>query len=107
MSDSMSRLQLSKRQFYNQSRVAQTYDEQRFGGASGAWVNAREIELVLSLLPHSGRVLDLGCGTGRLTRALAARGAVVGLDAAGAMLAQASTAQAREANHGEFVQGDL
>jgi ubiquinone/menaquinone biosynthesis C-methylase UbiE len=102
----MSRLQLSKRQFYNQSKVAQTYDEQRFGGASGAWVNAREIELVLSLLPPSGRVLDLGCGTGRLTRALAARGTAVGLDAAAAMLAQASRAQAREANHGDFVQGD-
>ncbi len=56
---------------------------------------------MLSLLPPSGRVLDLGCGTGRLTRALAARSPAVGLDAAAAMLAQA-----RAVKPGEFVQGD-
>ena len=40
------------------------------------------------------RVIDLGCGTGRLTRELAARvpgGAVVGLDASRDMLTQAAT----------------
>lgn len=65
------------------------YDELRFGGASGAWVNAREIELVRALLPPFRRALDLGCGTGRLTRALAQYGRVVGIDASRAMLAQA------------------
>jgi ubiquinone/menaquinone biosynthesis C-methylase UbiE len=101
MNDSANKSPLSKKQFYNQSRIAQTYEEQRFGGASGAWVNDREIDLALSLVPPSPRVLDLGCGTGRLTRALAKRGRTVGMDAASAMLAVA-----REQNTSDFIQGD-
>ena len=73
----------------------------RFGGASGAWVNTREIDLVLSLLPPFRRALDLGCGTGRLTRTLGQRGETIGMDASSAMLAQA-----RETDRSEFVQGD-
>lgn len=70
-----------KREFYRQPEVTDSYEAQRFGGASGNRVNAREIELVLDLLPEAGRVLDLACGTGRLTRALVASGrTVVGLD---------------------------
>lgn len=79
-----------KRGFYRQSAVAETYDAQRFGGASGQWVNQREITRVLDLLPEAGRVLDLGCGTGRLSRQLVAAGReVVMLDASAAMLGQA------------------
>ncbi len=77
-----------KRQFYARPEVAGHYDEQRFGGASGAWVNAREIELALSLVPPFKRALDLGCGTGRLSRALATCGETVGLDTSFAMLEQ-------------------
>lgn len=97
----MSKSSLSKRKFYNQPDIAQTYHEQRFGGASDAWVNAREIELALQLLPVSQRVLDLGCGTGRMTRALAGRTRLIGVDAANAMLALA-----HQANTAAFVQGD-
>lgn len=79
----------AKREFYAQPHVANTYDELRFGGASGAWVDAREIEIVLSLLPPFRRALDLGCGTGRLTRALVQRGVTIGVDSSSAMLAQA------------------
>ncbi len=79
----------SKQAFYSRPEVAASYADQRFGGASGAWVNQREIETVLSLLPPSRRILDLGCGTGRLTRVLAGRSWTVGLDASAAMLAQA------------------
>ncbi len=61
---------------------------------------------MLSLLPPSRRVLDLGCGTGRLTRVLVARAATIGVDAAGAMLAQASIARAPEGNNAKYVQGD-
>ena len=92
---------MNKREFYSQPKIAQTYDELRFGGASGAWVNAREIDLALSLLPPFQQALDLGCGTGRLTRALGQRGKTIGMDASSAMLANA---QAN--NPSGFVQGD-
>ena len=92
---------MNKREFYSQSKIAQTYDELRFGGASGAWVNTREIDLALSLLPPFRQALDLGSGTGRLTRALAPRGKTIGMDASSAMLAKA-----QENNLGGLVQGD-
>ena len=76
-----------KRSFYQQVEVARSYEQQRFGGLSGAWVNRREIDIVLRLLPRGGTVADVGCGTGRLAQALAGRGDhVVGLDTSLAML---------------------
>jgi SAM-dependent methyltransferase len=50
--------------------------------------------LIELLAPRTGeRILDLGCGTGKLTRALADRGAsVLGVDASPDMLAQARAA---------------
>ncbi len=101
MSSRVSPSRLAKHEFYDQADIAAAYEEQRFGGSSGAWVHARETELVLSLLPASGRVLDLGCGTGRLTRELARRGEPVGLDAASAMLSRA-----RASAEADFVRGD-
>jgi ubiquinone/menaquinone biosynthesis C-methylase UbiE len=84
---STGRSSLSKRAFYSRDDVARQYDRQRFAGPSGARVNARELALVESLLPAAGRVLDLACGTGRLTRRLVARGhRVVAVDSSIAML---------------------
>jgi SAM-dependent methyltransferase len=91
----------AKRQFYSQPEVASVYDDLRFGGASGAWVNAREIDLVSSLLPPFRRALDLGCGTGRLTRVLSQRGLTIGIDVSSAMLARA-----RENESLPLAQGD-
>jgi len=90
-----------KRVFYSQPQIASDYNELRFGGASGAWVNAREIELVLSLLPPFQCALDLGCGTGRLTQVLAQRGHTIGIDASGAMLAET-----QQQNRLVLAQGD-
>lgn len=91
----------SKREFYAQPDIVRAYDDLRFGSASGAWVNARELELVQALLPPFQRALDLGCGTGRLTRTLAPRGQVIGVDAARAMLTEA-----QKENRLALVQGD-
>jgi SAM-dependent methyltransferase len=65
---------LVKRAFYGRPNIARDYDHQRFGGPSGTRVNQRELEIVESQLPGSGRVLDLACGTGRLAHRLAAGG---------------------------------
>jgi len=66
------------------------YDRRRFGSPSGEWVNNREIAAVLALLPPGGQILDLGCGTGRLSRQLVARNyKVILLDSSDAMLARA------------------
>ncbi len=75
-----------KRAFYSQVEISESYERQRFGGASGARVNTRELELALSLLPGIGSVLDLATGTGRLALAISGRGQpVVGLDYSPAM----------------------
>jgi len=78
---------VEKRSFYRRVDVADTYDAQRFGGDSGARVNARELALACDLLPAGGVVADVGCGTGRLTKALRGRGdRVIPCDASLAML---------------------
>ncbi|HEU0168732.1 MAG TPA: class I SAM-dependent methyltransferase [Chloroflexota bacterium] len=88
----MSALVEAKRAWYREERVARGYDAQRFGGASGEYVNAREIDLTLELLPaYSPVVADVGCGTGRLLPSLRSRAAsVIGLDASLAMLSEAA-----------------
>ncbi|MBI3745585.1 MAG: methyltransferase domain-containing protein [Chloroflexi bacterium] len=63
----------------------------------------------LPLLGHE-RVLDAGCGSGRVTEALAERlsaGHVVALDASAAMLDEARRRLARFGEHASFVQADL
>ena len=67
---------------------------------------------VLERLPLAGdeRVLDAGCGSGRVTEALAERlpnGRVVALDASPAMLVEARRRLARFGDRIEFVQADL
>jgi trans-aconitate 2-methyltransferase len=67
---------------------------------------------VLDRLPLTGRerVLDAGCGSGRVTEALAERlpgGFVVALDASPAMLDEARRRLARFGERIEYVQADL
>lgn len=72
---------MDKRTFYRQPDVVKAYDQQRFSGASGQRVSRREIDLALAMLPTTGTVLDLACGTGRMAEAMRSRGqAAVGLD---------------------------
>src|SRR5207302_10671977 len=81
----------------------QTWDAGLYDGRH-AFVWKHGASLVGLLAPRPGeRVLDLGCGTGHLTAALAAAGAgVVGLDRSEEMLAQARSAYPAL----EFVCGD-
>lgn len=64
-------------------------------------MDAREIDIVQSLVPGFHRALDLACGTGRLTRVLSLRGETIGMDSSAAMLAQA-----RNKIEAPFAQGD-
>jgi SAM-dependent methyltransferase len=77
-----------KRAFYSRPDVTASYEHQRFSGASGARVNQREIQIALAMLPATGVVLDLACGTGRLAVPIAERGQpIVGVDYSPAMAA--------------------
>ena len=84
---------------------AATYD--RVANPQARWGMA-----VLDRLPLRGseRVLDAGCGSGRVTEALAQRlpaGSVVALDSSAAMLAEARRRLERFGDRIEFVQADL
>jgi trans-aconitate methyltransferase len=81
----------------------QTWDPGLYDGRH-AFVWRHGASLVELLAPRPGeRILDLGCGTGHLTAAIAAAGAsVVGLDQSEHMLSQARSAHPAL----EFVQGD-
>lgn len=63
----------AKRRFYQKSEVVSHYDDWRFGGPGGAYVNERELQAVTDLLATMGKnvaILDLPCGTGRLSERL-------------------------------------
>ncbi|WIX77449.1 methyltransferase domain-containing protein [Amycolatopsis carbonis] len=70
-------------------------------------VNSGFNEFLLAAVGPGDDVVDLGCGTGQLTRLAAARsgsGRVLGVDLSGPMLA---TARARSAGNVVFEQGDV
>jgi SAM-dependent methyltransferase len=64
-------------------------------------------EWLLRLLPASGRVLDLGCGAGRIAVALARRGfEVSGVDVSAPLLEVATSIATREGLSAHFVRVD-
>ncbi|MFE7901986.1 class I SAM-dependent methyltransferase [Streptomyces sp. NPDC057424] len=96
-------------------------DEQaaRWNGPSGrAWVDLQGVlnemfrpieELLVDAVSaeHAGRVLDVGCGTGGITRAVARRvGHCVGVDISGPMIETARARAEQEGVPASFVQAD-
>ncbi len=67
-------------------RIADTYDESRFGNSYGRFIDAEERAVLDRLFPPGSREqrLEIACGTGRLTNY-----ATHGLDASAEMLARA------------------
>lgn len=60
-------------------KTAKQYDRVRFSGRAGSWGHRRQVEVLQGFCPNwrSKRVLEIGCGTGRITEALARWGASV------------------------------
>ncbi len=83
------------KQHYQDKDVVDDYDAARFSSLKGRLVNWREQRLVMGALGQASlkppaRILDLPCGTGRVTLTLAERGFIVtGADVSEAMLARA------------------
>jgi 2-polyprenyl-3-methyl-5-hydroxy-6-metoxy-1,4-benzoquinol methylase len=73
--------------------TAEIYDRQRFSGISGRWGHNRQIEILKCLVGDLAgkKVLEVGCGTGRITEMLARLGAnITATDISGEMLNVAS-----------------
>ena len=81
--------------------------ENRLDYRPEAGLDAAENALVERFLPPRGRVLDLGCGNGRVALALAERGYVVeGLDISPSMIEEARAAAAAAGVDARFRVGD-
>src|SRR3954454_179501 len=84
-----------KRDFYRSSQVADDYDFHRFSTPERQKRNARKwaaIQKALSLTTGVRTILDLPCGTGRFTGALARNGyEIVGSDISMEMLGKAAS----------------
>jgi SAM-dependent methyltransferase len=97
-------------EWYQADEIAEAYEDKRFSGG-GRLVNRREKEAALGALGplEDTSVLEIACGTGRFSVAMAERGAdVTGIDISGPMLAQGreSARNAGLADQIEFLRGD-
>jgi ubiquinone/menaquinone biosynthesis C-methylase UbiE len=86
----MLELPYSAKTAYQSVEAAETYDQIRFENLKGRWTDKREKEIIgefLKDLPKGSLVLDLACGTGRITEFLLSQGyRVWGVDVSKEML---------------------
>ena len=97
-----------KRDFYRSAQVAEDYDFHRFSSPERQKRNARKwaaIEKALSLTQGVKTILDLPCGTGRFTGALARKGyEVVASDISLEMLQKAASVSQQEIAAGQKLE---
>lgn len=77
--------------WYQEEEVAESYEDERFGGRGGFHINRREQDAINSLMGdvEGKRVLEVATGTGRFAEMLRDRGAdVVGIDISKEMMLQ-------------------
>jgi SAM-dependent methyltransferase len=97
-------------EWYQADEIAEAYEDKRFSGG-GRLIDRREQDAALDALGplEETSVLEIACGTGRFSVAMAERGAdVTGIDISGPMLTQ-GRANARTAgldDRIEFLRGD-
>jgi len=78
---------VEKKGYYRRDDVAGSYDEIRFSSEGGRMTHEREIAVIKDSFKPGERVLEIGCGTARLLKALNAQGwDVMGMDQSVAML---------------------
>jgi SAM-dependent methyltransferase len=98
---------LPQEKFYSDRNTAGKYDRVRFRSRGGAIIDQVEKELVLKALgKRKGvKILDLGCGTGRLIYELSQRGYrnIYGLDISGPMLSIAK----KRVPAAKFIKADV
>ncbi|HVP37000.1 MAG TPA: methyltransferase domain-containing protein [Terriglobales bacterium] len=86
----MVELSYPARTAYQSKQAAETYDRLRFQSLKGKWLDAKEKKLIgelLGFLPPGSRILDLACGTGRISEYLLVKGYEVwGVDISQEML---------------------
>lgn len=100
-----------KKRFYRDAHVAAHYDAERFRGPLKEHRNRRKWRAIIAALESLGSgvstLLDLPCGTGRFTPALAARGLdVVGSDISHEMMSQAQKTSRSARRVRGFIQAD-
>lgn len=97
---------LVKETAYDKKNAA-GYDSYRFTDKSGKAIHKMETSRLFQSLtfpPTGARVLEVGCGTGRLMREVSDRGYIVdGADASGPMLEEASAKFSEMENKPEFI----
>jgi len=95
---------------YREAGEADTYDAVRFKSLRGRltdWLEKRAIRRALCAVPSGARVLDLPCGTGRITELLLDLGyRVVGADISEPMMAHAREKLAGYSNLEDLRQAD-
>ena len=96
---------MAKKSVYLDQYYASEYDQDRFGGLFGKYLHDCEVETFLSMVNgSSGRILDVGAGTGKLSLSLMRRSHnVTSLDSSGEMLQAAKAKAESEGMNLKFV----